>query len=61
LIRRAIPRGTLEPAKMRMQAFRVNSGVPHKTRHPEQFTATITFLFSADTRIYFFSQENFLL
>jgi len=43
-----------------------HAGLPGQLRsvaqgrdHPEQLTATITFLFSADTRIYFFSQENF--
>jgi len=31
-IRRAIPRGTLEPAKLRMQDIPVNSGVPHRVQ-----------------------------
>jgi len=31
-VRRAIPRGTLEPAKLRVQDILVNSGVPHRVQ-----------------------------
>jgi len=74
-VRRAIPRGTLEPAKLRMQDIPVNSGVPHRVQSATAVrrgdyrsmaairaakSAGTTILFFPRTRAFqFFSQEIF--